>query len=528
MLPKKVVFDERETNLIRTVTQSGWRGRTFILALLATLLWGAYAYFYQLQNGLGATGMRDYVSWGMYITNFVFFIGISHVGALMSAILRLTHAEWRRPITRMAEVITFSSLFFGALMPFIDLGRPDRILNLFLYPQLNSPLVWDILCITTYLFGSTIFLFLPMIPDIALLRDGLQNASGWRRFIYRVLSFNWKDSPRQHARLERSMNIMAVIIIPIAVSVHTVVSWIFGMTLRAGWNSTIFGPYFVAGALASGAASVIVAMFVFRRFYHLEAYITLKHFRNMVYLALALDIIYIYFNIAEYTTMGFKMEEGERGLLTALFGGQYALAFWLTQIGGLILPAFLFVLPNIGALEKIRRARLLQPIPLGVSTALTGIVLMVLTSTSSPKAFVGVDPTLSLNILSIAVTVLAAFFLVSLLPLMRANPIATWTIASSLVVGQAWIKRYLIIVPTLQYPYLPIQNVTAEWSRYIPSWVEISITAGALAGFVLLYTLFSKVFPIVSIWETREGHAPVQEPTKVPARENALRGVVGE
>ena len=334
MQAKQVVFDERESNLIRTVTQSGWGARILIAALLATLLWGVYAYIYQLQNGLGATAMRDYVSWGMYITNFVFFIGISHVGALMSAILRLTHAEWRRPITRMAEVITFSSLFFGALMPFIDLGRPDRVLNLLLYPQLNSPIVWDVLCITTYLTGSTIFLFLPMIPDIALLRDGLTNASWWRRLIYRVLSFNWKYSPRQHARLERAMSIMAVIIIPIAVSVHTVVSWIFGMTLRAGWNSTIFGPYFVAGALASGAASVIVAMFVFRRFYHLEAYITLKHFRNMVFLALALDIIYIYFNISEYMTMGFKLQEGEKGLLTALFGGQYALAFWLTQIGG--------------------------------------------------------------------------------------------------------------------------------------------------------------------------------------------------
>ena len=428
----------------------------------------------------------------------------------------------------MAEVITFSSLFFGALMPFIDLGRPDRVLNLLLYPQLNSPIVWDVLCITTYLTGSTIFLFLPMIPDIALLRDGLTNASWWRRLIYRVLSFNWKYSPRQHARLERAMSIMAVIIIPIAVSVHTVVSWIFGMTLRAGWNSTIFGPYFVAGALASGAASVIVAMFVFRRFYHLEAYITLKHFRNMVFLALALDIIYIYFNISEYMTIGFKLQEGEKGLRTARFGGQYALAFWLTQIGGLIVPAFLFVLPNIGAVEKVRRVRLLRPVPLGLSTAVAGVVLMLLTATSAPRAVVGLDPTLSLNVLSIVLTVLAGLFLIALLPVMRAHPIGTWVVASSFVVVQAWIKRYLIVVPTLLHPYLPIQNVPAEWSNYIPSWVELSITAGAMAGFVLLYTLFSKVFPIVSIWETREGHEPVKEPVKVVPQTNTLRGVVGE
>ena len=195
----------REEKLLRTLTEWGWKQKIFVAILVAIFGWGVVAYVYQLQNGLGVTAMREYVSWGAYITDFVFFIGISHVGALMSAILRITHAEWRKPITRMAEAITFSSLFFGALMPLVDLGRPDRILNLLLYGRIQSPVLWDLMCITTYLVGSTTFLYLPMIPDIALLRDKF--TSGPRHLIYRVLALNWKGKPGQHARLERSMSL---------------------------------------------------------------------------------------------------------------------------------------------------------------------------------------------------------------------------------------------------------------------------------------------------------------------------------
>jgi len=516
MQAKSISFSPREWNLIRTVTETGWGGRLFIAALVAVFGWGVYAYTYQLRYGLAVTAMRHYVLWGLYITNFVFFIGISHVGALMSAILRITHAEWRRPITRMAEVITFASLFFGALMPIIDLGRPDRILNLFRYPRPQSPIIWDLLSIFTYLVGSTVFLYLPMIPDIALLRDKVPDLSGWRRLLYRLLALNWRDKPEQHARLERAMAVMAVLIIPIAVSVHTVVSWIFGMTLRPGWNSTIFGPYFVAGALVSGAASVVVAMAAFRRAYHLEAYITLRHFRNMAFLVLTLDLIYIYFNIAEYLTLGYKMEEAERGLLTALLGGDYALAFWLTQLGGLLLPAFLLVLPHIGAVEHIRRVPVLRPVPLSLSTALVGMVIVALIQIAPARAWLGgPDPT---SWLLFALVGLLGLLAIALLPTLRAHPIATFTLASALIVVQAWIKRYLIVVPTLLNPFLPIQSVPVDWTQYYPTWVEWSITFGAMAGFVLIYTLFSKVFPIVSIWETREAHEPAKEAEVRPAR----------
>ena len=518
MPAKNIAFSARERGLIRTVTEAGPRTKLLIGALALVFGWGLYAYVYQLRHGLAATDMHEYALWGLYITNFVFFIGISHVGALMSAILRITHAEWRRPITRMAEVITFSALLFGAVMPIVDLGRPEHILNLLFHPNLQSPIVWDLLCIFTYLVGSSIFLYLPLIPDIALMRDGVQGLAGWRRVVYRVLSLNWQNTPAQHERLERAMGVMAVLIIPIAVAVHTVVAFIFSMTLRPGWNSTIFGPYFVAGALVSGAAAVMVAMAILRRVYHLEAYITLQHFRNLAILVFTFDLFYIYFNIAEYFTMGYKIEEGERALLLALMGGAYAPAFWLTQLGGLLLPAFLLLVPSLKPLRLLRGLRVLRPAALGLIVLLEGLTLIGPVRTVLAQSWItsaGPAPLLSVWVF---VGLLGLLF-ISLLPLLHAHPIPTYVLAGLLIVVQAWIKRYLIVVPTLMNPLLPVEPAPLEWLRYNPTWVEWSITAGSLAGFVLVYVLFTKVFPIVSIWETRETPAPAGRPAAYEAGE---------
>jgi molybdopterin-containing oxidoreductase family membrane subunit len=419
--------------LLGTLSPLGWKGRLWITVLVATLLWGVASYVVQLRYGLEVTAMRDYVSWGLYIATFVFYIGISHVGALMSAILRLTGAEWRRPITRMAEAITFSSLCFGGLMPVIDMGRPDRIHHLLLYGRLQSPILWDIVCVTTYFVGSTIFLYLPMIPDIALLRDRLVDAPPWRKRVYRLLAIGWHGTPDQRERLERCMAVMTAVILPVAISVHTVVSWIFGMTLRAGWNSTIFGPYFVSGALMSGCACVLVAMAVFRKAYRLERYVTEVHFRKLGLLLFVLTLIYLYFNVNEYWTPAYKMESAEGRLLHDLFHGSYAPLYWATQIGGIGIPLLILGVP-------------------------------------------------------------------------RARSSVKWIVAASLlIVVAAWLKRYLIVVPTLLHPFLSIQKAPAAWSDYFPSFIEWSVTMGTLAGFLLLYTLVSRLFPIVSIWETAEG-----------------------
>jgi len=329
--------------LLRPVARWTPRFVALVGVLAGIVAWGAYAYSVQLQQGLVVTAMRDTVSWGIYIANFVFFIGISHVGALMSAILRLTRAEWRRPVTRMAEAITVCSLFVGASMPIIDLGRPDRLLNVILYGRLESAILWDFLSIFTYLVGSLLFFYLFLIPDLAILRDRLAFVGRIRRWLYRKFSLGWTGAPEQRHRLERGIAIMTILIIPIAISVHTVVSWIFAMTLRVGWNSTIFGPYFVAGALFSGVATVLMAMAIFTHSYKLQKWIKPLHFRYLASLLLVLDIVYIYFTLNEYLTVAYKLESAEAPLLEALSFGPYSSMFWAVQIAGLIIPAFLLV-----------------------------------------------------------------------------------------------------------------------------------------------------------------------------------------
>jgi len=496
-------FSDRERRLLESLQATSPRYYALVGGLAAIIVWGVIAYSVQLRYGLGVTGLRDNVMWGVYITNFIFFIGVSHVGALMSAILRLTGAQWRRPITRMAEAITFASLLMGALMPFVDMGRPDRILNLLLHGRLQSPILWDMLSITTYLTGSTLFLYVPMIPDIALLRDHYAQGPAWRRRLYTALALGWRDAPRQRHYLETIMAVLAVLIIPIAISVHTVVSWILAMTLRAGWNSPIFGPYFVSGALYSGAAAVVTAMAAFRWAYHLEDYVTERHFKRMGYLVITLGVIYAYFTFNEYWTPLFKLAEPERGYLGAVLSGDFAPLFWFTQIGGLVVPVLLLTLPTISWVPRLRGIPLLSPRPAAAAVVAAAALVVLASAPGSPAA--GLEEVALLR--ALAPWALAAgslWLFVTLLPVCRARPIASAVVASILVNVGAWIKRFVIIVPTLQYPFLPIQRAPAGWAVYRPSWVEWSITAAALAGFALIYILFSKVFPIVSIWETRE------------------------
>ena len=432
-----------EADLIASLGPTSTRQKLLLLSLGAVLAWGVVAYVHQLRIGLAATAMTNYFSWGVYIINFVFFIGISHAGTLVSAILRVTGADWRRPITRMAEGITVFALMVGAPLVIIDMGRPDRVWHVIRYGRLNSPILWDALSVTTYLTGSLLYLYLPMIPDMAILRDHPGTFSPWRRWLYTKLAIGWSGTPQQWHRLERAIGAMAIVIIPVAVSVHTVVSWIFSMTLRAGWHSTIFGPYFVVGAIFSGIAALITAMAMFVTFfkpYHLDRYITLAHFKKLASLLLAVNLIYIYFTISEYLTMGYMSEGPDKKLLDALLTGRFATMFWVMAVTGLFVPALLLALPWTRTFK--------------------GIVF-----------------------------------------------------ASVLINIGMWLKRYVIVVPTLASPFMPIVSQDDKPLTYAPTWVEWSITAGAFAGFALLYILFSKVFPIVSIWEVETGGRAAQKAT---------------
>jgi molybdopterin-containing oxidoreductase family membrane subunit len=399
-----------------------------IMAVLIGILgFGIFAYITQFTQGLEVTGMRDIVSWGFYMAAFVFFIGISHAGTLISAILRVTGAEWRRPITRIAEAITVFALFLGASMVLIDMGRPDRILNVIVSGKLDSPIVWDVLSITTYLSGSLIYLYIALIPDIAICRDRLPKVSFFRRLIYRTLAMGWRGTQEQKRVLNKAIGYMAVLIIPVAVSVHTVVSWIFAMTLRPGWHSAIFGPYFVTGAIFSGVAAIIIVMAILRKVYHLEEYLTEKHFNNLSLLLLAMTIVMIYMSINEFFTGLYGGELHELDVLDDKFTGSYRYLFWGMVIFGFIVP---------GIILSFKKGR----------------------------------------------TVTGSF------------------IASVLIVVGMFIERFLIVIPTLSHPYLPYGEVT-----YIPTWVELSIFAAACAAFILMYIAFIKMFPLISIWEMKEG-----------------------
>lgn len=406
-------------------------GKLWIVGLVLVLMLGAFAYYLQLKNGLKVTAMRDYASWGLYISNFVFFVAISLVGALISSVLRLTNFELYRPITRIAEIIAVSAIMFAGLIIIVDMGRPDRILNLFTHGRIQSPIVWDVIVVTTYLFTSVLFLYVPLLPGIALCRDVLTEKPKWQRWMYKVLALGWRGTEDQWHLMKRSVSIICILIIPLAISIHTVTAWLFATTLRPGWDSTNFGPYFVAGAFQAGTACVIIAMFIFRKAYKLEKYLTEAHFNFMGKLLVFLCLVYAYFNINEYLVPAYKMRGAEGKLLNDLFTGHFAPLYWGVQVFGMALPAVLLLW---------RKAR--KPLPIFV----------------------------------------IAFF----------------------VVVAAWFKRYLIVTPIMLHPYLPIQNVPANWAVYFPTWIEIAIVAGSLAGVMLIITLFSKFFPIISIWETLE------------------------
>lgn len=423
---------EMRDAVLRPLRHTGTLSKIWISLLLIIILFGCYAYYIQLRDGLKVTALRDYASWGLYISNFVFFVAISLVGALISSVLRLTNFEWHRPLTRIAEIIAVSGIIFAGLIIVVDMGRPERLLYLFNHGRIQSPIMWDVIVVSTYLVTSVLFLYLPLLPAIALCRDVLTEKPKWQRKMYKFLALGWDGNHNQWKIMKRAVAILSVLVIPLAISIHTVTAWLFATTLRPGWDSTNFGPYFVAGAFQAGTACVIIAMFVFRKTYNFKKYLTDFHFDKMGKLLVFLCLVYAYFNVNEYLIPAYKMRTAEAHLLNNLFTGAASPIYWSVQIFGMALPALLLL---------FRRVR--KPLPL--------------------------------------------------------------TIISIFVVVGAWFKRYLIVTPILLNPYTPIQDVPLNWTSYFPSWVEMSIVAASLAGVLLIITVFSKFFPMISIWETMEG-----------------------
>jgi len=423
-MPKKIDYrNEIDATLYKPIYETG-KGFYITVGIFFLLyLWALFMYITQVWFGLGVTGMNQPVSWGFYIVNFVFFICISHAGTLISAILRLSKAEWRRPITRMAEVITAIVLAIGGLHPILDLGRPDRVLNLFTVGRLQSPLLWDVTSITAYFTASTVYLYLPMIPDIAKLRD----IGGKFTWFYKFASWGWQGTEHQKKVLNRAINILMVMVIPIAISVHTVISYIFSMTLQPGWHSTIFGPYFVVGAIFSGIAALLIVMIVFRKVFHLEDYLKKVHFQYLGTLLLIMSLLWFYFTFSEYLTGIFGAEPHEMHIILYKFTGPFAIFFWVMVVCNFIIP-------------------------------------------------------------------------VIILGFKRFKTISGVLIASISVVIGMWLERLNIVVPSLANPRMEL-----TMGMYIPSIVEWALFIGGISVFVLGFVIFSKFFPIISIWETEEG-----------------------
>jgi molybdopterin-containing oxidoreductase family membrane subunit len=403
-----------------------WMG--FLTVTLALCL---YAYTLQLKKGLGVTGLRDVTSWGIYIANFVFFVATSLVGMLISSVLGLAGAKWIKPIARIAEIIAIAFASVAGLVIISDMGRPDRLPYVFLFGRVQSPILWDITVVTTYFFVSLLLWFLPLIPDLAISKTRLTGRPEFLIKIYDFLSLNWIHHTRQYEKLYQSMRILLILIIPLAFAIHTVTSWLFALTPRAGWDSSIFGPYFISGAFVSGTSAVIIAMYFFRVNYKLHKYLTEDHFEKIARVLVLVSIIYIYFNLNEFLVPGYKLKTLDAIHLKELFSGKYAMLFWLVQIIGLVIPVLLLLF------RKIRR-----PLPM--------------------------------------------------------------MIISVFVLGAAWLKRYIIVVPPQAHPFLPVQNVPVEWVVYKPTLIEISVTLASIILVLIIITVLSKLFPVLPIWELAE------------------------
>ena len=437
VLPAK----EINRDLLRSImTTPNWYWVTVVL--MALIVIGAMsAAGLMINKGMGLTGLNRPVMWGFFIVNFVFWIGISHAGVMLSAILRLSKAEWRRPATRAAEVLTVFSLMTAVTMPLIHTGRPWRLIYWVytlpfvpydfargIWPIVRAPLVWDPSAIFTYLTSSILFVMIALIPDMAVLRD---RTTGIRHQAYAMMAMGWQGTPRQWKLQIIAGSLLSALILPVFVSVHSIVSWDFGMAVSVkSWHSTIFAPYFVVGAVHSGVSAVVFVMILLRWIYGWENYIRHEHIDALGRLLIVVATGWFYFFVME-VIFGFYGREADEIAVRNFQFMQAPWNLWFIAFTGLT-----YFLPVALWLFKWTRR--------------------------------------NLWIMSIA--------------------------CISVNIGM-WLERFLIIVPGLAQK----QMFTFDWYTYAPSAVEITIIGGTFALVTLLMLLFSKVLPLIPLYDIKEG-----------------------
>ena len=416
---------------IMTKTGPGYYVLVAVCGILAiTLFWLPWAY--QIYYGQGVTGLNMPVPWGAYLVNFVFWVGIAHAGTLISAMLYITHTPWRRAIARGAETMTLFALILVTLSVFVHMGRPWNFYWNFpypntrqLWPSFQSPLMFDVFAIGTYFTSSVVFLYFGMIPDFASLKH---SSTGWRKDLYTALSLGWTGTDREWHVQGRATMFFSSFIMPLVVSVHSIVSWDFALSIVPGYNKTVFAPYFVTGALLSGFAGVIVMLTVMRRAYPvLKKYVTEYHYDRIGQMVLALSLVWSYCTLME-------------------------------------------VLTGIYADTSLEKEHLIYKILTSPSMEL--FALMIFCNTFIPLVLIWRRVRKSA----------ALMFLVSLFVLLG-----------------MWLERFLIIPNSLSRKFLPY-----FWHDYHMSWVEVSITFGAILGFITLFMISIKIFPILSAFEVKE------------------------
>ena len=429
---EQIPYEDVNADVVRTMTETGRLYYIFLFLSMAgvVVLWGL-PWAYQIYTGQGVTGLQTPAFWGIYLANFIFWIGISHSGTLLSAILFITQTPWRRSIYRSAEAMTFFSVLTAAIFVFVHMGRPWNFYWTVPYPNqrglwLNfmSPLMFDVFAISTYATSSMIFLYFGSIPDLAAVRDRI---TGWRKPIYKMLALGWRGTEAEWHWLHKSYTFFAVFIIPLAVSVHSIVSWDFALSKVPGLSKTIFAPYFVVGAIYSGSAGIVTLMIFLRRGLKIEKYITKTHFDKLGMLLVVMSLIWSYINVVEvftgwYADTSFETES----LRYRMFTPPFSYMYWLMIFTNTVMPLFLIF-------RKVRRS-------------------------------------------------MAPALIISL----------------GINVGM-WIERYLIIATSLPRKFHPYM-----WNDYIPSLVEVSITLGSFCFFTMMFLMFVKLWPSVSIYEVKE------------------------
>ncbi len=330
-------------DVIRMLDKPTVKWLALFIPTLGFVGFGLFCFIHQVYTGLGVAGYRHPVFWGVYITDFVFWVGIAHSGTLISAILFLFRANFRMSIYRIAEGMTVFAVLTAGLFPIIHLGRPWNFYWLFPYPNqrelwvnFKSPLLWDVFAVSTYLTVSSLFFFVGLIPDIAAVRDRVTEAP--RKFVYSVLSLGWKGSNWEWLHYTRAYLFFAAFATPLVLSVHSVVSWDFAMSNLPGWHTTIFAPYFVAGAIFSGLGMVITLTVPIRKIFHLEEYITLDNYDGMAKLIILTSLIVGYAYGVEFFLAWYSGSPYEWGQFYYRATGEYAIFYWIMVVCNVVIP----------------------------------------------------------------------------------------------------------------------------------------------------------------------------------------------